>query len=139
MHEMIRAALVEFGAAGSASDCGREIGRGAFLCFEHQTPGDVLLDGHKIVGSAQRRRAGAILQHGSILLATSPHAPQRVGVRDLVHFDVAPDRLAMEIGRTFSRATGWALVPCDWSAEMLARRAQIETERYRQPSWTERR
>jgi lipoate-protein ligase A len=41
-------------------------------CFAHPAPGE-LLDhrGRKLVGSAQARRAGALLQHGSILLAPS--------------------------------------------------------------------
>ncbi len=43
----------------------------AFLCFQRRSTGDVLLGEHKIAGSAQRRRRGAILQHGSVLLARS--------------------------------------------------------------------
>lgn len=43
----------------------------------------------KICGSAQRRRKNALLQHGSLLLARSPYAPELPGIHDLssVPFD----------------------------------------------------
>ena len=37
-------------------------------CFERPAPGELLLGGRKLVGSAQVREDGAFLQHGSILL-----------------------------------------------------------------------
>ncbi|MDA0256064.1 MAG: hypothetical protein O3A18_14425 [Planctomycetota bacterium] len=43
------------------------------LCFDRRARGDVVIpaetaDGHKILGSAQRRLRGAVVQHGSLLL-----------------------------------------------------------------------
>ena len=55
----------------------------AFLCFTRGDPNDVMLAGHKILGSAQRRRRGAILQHGSLLWRASEHAPELPGICDL--------------------------------------------------------
>ena len=55
-----------------------------FLCFQRRTSEDLVLSGYKIVGSAQRRGAGAVLQHGSLLIAASPSAPQLPGVLNLV-------------------------------------------------------
>jgi lipoyl(octanoyl) transferase len=57
-----------------------------FLCFGRGDPRDIVLFGHKIVGSAQRRRKGAILQHGALLLERSIHAPEFPGL-----FDLAPE------------------------------------------------
>ncbi len=51
-----------------------------FLCFERRNCGDVVVQQHKVMGSAQRRGAGAVLQHGSLLLASSPHAPGLSGL-----------------------------------------------------------
>jgi lipoate-protein ligase A len=51
-----------------------------FLCFHRRSCGDVLVGANKVMGSAQRRRPGAILQHGSLLLTTSPHAPELPGL-----------------------------------------------------------
>jgi len=56
---------------------------GPFLCFERRAEGDVLVDGFKVAGSAQRRRRGAVLQHGSVLLGTSAAAPELPGLADL--------------------------------------------------------
>lgn len=55
-----------------------------FLCFGRHDPRDIVLGKHKIVGSAQRRRRGAVLQHGSLLLHRSPFAPEYSGLFDLV-------------------------------------------------------
>lgn len=59
------------------------LGGEPFLCFQRRAVGDVVLDDFKICGSAQRRRRGAILQHGSILLARSPAAPELPGIAEL--------------------------------------------------------
>jgi len=55
-----------------------------FLCFQRREQGDVLLAGHKIAGSAQRRQRGAVLQHGSVLWARSPFAPELPGIADFI-------------------------------------------------------
>jgi lipoyl(octanoyl) transferase len=139
MHDIIRAALGAFGGAAAACGCGQEAGRGAFLCFAHQTPGDAILDGHKVVGSAQRKRVGALLQHGSILLVASPHAPHLAGVRELTGVATDPAALAGELARAFTRMTGWALAPMDWPAAVRDRVAALAAEKYRQPAWNDRR
>ncbi|MBI3838278.1 MAG: lipoate--protein ligase family protein [Planctomycetia bacterium] len=54
-----------------------------FLCFQRRAGGDVLVGDSKIGGSAQRRRRGAILQHGSLLWARSPQAPELPGIEEL--------------------------------------------------------
>lgn len=42
------------------------------MCFHSSTPLDIVWGGAKGVGSAQRRRGGRVLHHGSIKLAASP-------------------------------------------------------------------
>jgi lipoate-protein ligase A len=54
-----------------------------FLCFQRRSPGDVLLGAWKICGSAQRRRHGAVLQHGSLLWRSSQAAPELPGMADV--------------------------------------------------------
>jgi lipoate-protein ligase A len=138
MHDVIRTALESAGVTAACT--GREeSGRGAFLCFQHHTPGDVLLDTHKVIGSAQRRRAGGLLQHGSILLAASPFASELRGIRELLGVVIAPDRLAGDVAGTFARLTGWTLEPAEWSRGLIARRAEIARTRFADPGWTERR
>lgn len=55
-----------------------------FLCFQRRALGDVLVGAVKVAGSAQRRNTHALLQHGSLLLARSPAAPELPGLRELV-------------------------------------------------------
>lgn len=64
-----------------------------FLCFQRRSPGDVVAGSTKVAGSAQRRRRGAVLQHGSILLARSQRAPELAGIQDLLARPVAPQDL----------------------------------------------
>ena len=70
MHDGIVACLGELGV--TASPCGHtdDSGptRGPFFCFDRRHAYDVLIDGNKVAGSAQRRTRQAVLQHGSIIL-----------------------------------------------------------------------
>ena len=60
----------------------------AFLCFQRRSPGDVLVEDTKIAGSAQRRSAGSILQHGSVLLTTSKAAPELTGLEQKTGYNI---------------------------------------------------
>lgn len=62
------------------------------LCFLRQDEHDVTLNGIKVLGSAQRRRRGAILQHGSLILRASSQAPQLPGLEDL-NLTKVPEKL----------------------------------------------
>lgn len=54
-----------------------------FLCFLRKAAPDLVVKGNKVLGSAQRRRRGAVLQHGSLLLRASEYAPELIGISDL--------------------------------------------------------
>ena len=56
----------------------------SFLCFERRSLGDVIVGESKVMGSAQRRYKGALLQHGSLLLKQSQHAPSLLGLDELL-------------------------------------------------------
>jgi hypothetical protein len=53
-----------------------------FLCFNRRSPLDLVVGGSKILGSAQRRGIGGILQHGSLLMKASDHYPAIKGIED---------------------------------------------------------
>jgi lipoate-protein ligase A len=70
----LQAALAALGigtslAPGSAAPSVHQQGP---LCFDGPSAHEILLKGRKLVGSAQMRRADAILQHGSILIESRP-------------------------------------------------------------------
>lgn len=70
-----------------------------FLCFLRRNPNDIVhQSGNKIVGSAQRRRKGVTLQHGSILLESSTHTPWVTGIVNLKYdFDLIEFRKALPL------------------------------------------
>ncbi|MEX1185832.1 MAG: hypothetical protein WEA80_04525 [Gemmatimonadaceae bacterium] len=55
--------------AAIAARTGRAPAPDANPCFAEPTAGEITLGGRKLVGSAQYREAGAMLQHGSILIS----------------------------------------------------------------------
>src|SRR5205823_294304 len=70
MHTIIAQALSGLGV--STATVAEEKQAADLLCFQHFTAGDLVVNAAKVVGSAQRKQRGALLQHGAILLATSP-------------------------------------------------------------------
>ncbi len=70
IHEMLIAALEDLGVAASLAPArpGRASRPGAGACFASAAGGEIVVDGRKLVGSAQLREGEAFLQHGSILL-----------------------------------------------------------------------
>lgn len=109
-----------------------------FLCFLDHDPEDLVLDGAKVVGSAQRRRPSAVLQHGSVLLHRSPSVPELPGLGELASVDV--ERLAREpLGERFFHALGLEPEASSISSEEQRQADQLEFEVYRNPAWTQRR
>jgi lipoate-protein ligase A len=137
MHRIVAAALAALGAF--AEGVAQETGRGDVLCFLHHTPGDLRVGAAKVVGSAQRRHRGALLQHGAALLAASPFTPNLPGVAELTGRRLEPSEVASAVGDAFTRDTGWALAPADSSAAERRRIEALAAERYSQPSWNAKR
>jgi len=106
-----------------------------FLCFGRGDPNDIVLGTHKIVGSAQRRRRGAILQHGSILLERSPHAPDFSGLRELTGTDLNRDRLSGEVGSALATTLAVPVTPAQLSPDELTRARELEQTRYSTLRW----
>lgn len=92
LHQSLIACLQECGI-GNLSLAAEASDSDAFLCFQRRAAGDVLLGQHKIAGSAQRRRQGAVLQHGSILLSASAAAPELVGINELSSVSLSAEAL----------------------------------------------
>jgi lipoyl(octanoyl) transferase len=111
----------------------------AFLCFQRRSPGDVVLGGVKIAGSAQRRNRSAVLQHGSLLLARSRAAPELDGLQEAAGITIGPDDLIRRWLELLALRLDWA-----WRRESLSlperhQAALAEASRYAADSWTRRR
>ena len=123
--EALREAL---GAVGARCERGADRrGDDAFLCYERSSAFDLVANGRKIVGSAQRRDGRRILQHGSIPLARVAEAAGR---------DVSYDELARAIGESFAARFDVDLAPAPLDAEELAAARALASERYAAEVWT---
>src|SRR5439155_4279074 len=114
MHTIIAGALASLGV--STATVAEEKQAADLLCFQHFTAGDLVVNAAKVVGSAQRKQRGALLQHGAILLATSPHAPALPGIWELTGRSLAPGEIIPVVEREFAAYTGWILTAGDWTA-----------------------
>lgn len=82
VHERVIGVLAEFGYEAVLRGTNTPAPGVEYLCFGRMDDFDVVMGGFKVLGSAQRRRKGAILQHGSLMLERSEWAPAFPGVFD---------------------------------------------------------
>jgi lipoyl(octanoyl) transferase len=106
------------------------------LCFTDLSPEDVIFEGEKIVGSAQRRRGGAVLQHGSILLVRSPQAPELAGLCDAADLSAEPKEWSSRLFEWIPRALGLRPLAMQLPHEIRIRAKERESSRYGDPAWT---
>jgi lipoyl(octanoyl) transferase len=139
MHGIVGDALKICGVTTDSQLCGEQMKLGPVLCFLHHTAGDLLFQGHKIAGSAQRKQRGALMQHGGILLARSPHAPDLPGLRELAGVALSTEQLSQAIRQEFARQTGWEIVPSDWQPAEQARLRELADSKYRDDVWNRKR
>ncbi len=116
IHQILIDVFAEFGIRASLSgeSASPRPEQHPFLCFLRHTPGDVLVDGVKVVGSAQRRLQKAVLQHGSLLLERSPFAPELAGLADLTHSPLPETaNSAVRVGANISQRLdfSWEIKP----------------------------
>lgn len=129
-----------------------------FLCFQRKSPGDVVFVPPnnlknvanmsprieppvvtKILGSAQRRHGGALLQHGSLLLERSPAAPELKGWRDLGDPTVAINAVISAAARQIGEALHLEFHEAKLPKELESIASEIANNKYRSPAWTKRR
>src|SRR5262245_15020522 len=101
-----------------------------FLCFQRRACGDIVVGDWKIAGSAQRRRRGAVLQHGSILLARSPQAPELPGLQEVANRSLATSRLIEAWLPRLSARLSAALERRELDPGQRDRAAQLVRERF---------
>ena len=119
-------------------------------CFDEPAAGEIVVAGRKLVGSAQWRHNGALLQHGSILLAddqgliaellrsrprtgTPPAATLAAILGDAPPFGRVADALVTALRRTAAAATPLAV------DATLANDVDRAAEEFRDEAWTWRR
>ena len=148
VHRVLLDAIQRVGApAALAPSATTARGLGAGACFASPVGGEVVVAGGKIVGSAQVRRGGALLQHGSVLLEGDQAMVGRVTRGP------APADGSTSLARALGRSVSWqeaadAVLEAArraWSPVMPSRPASVRNAeraaalrapRYRAPTWT---
>ncbi|MCC6492100.1 MAG: lipoate--protein ligase family protein [Pirellulales bacterium] len=117
-----------------------------FLCFDRRAEADVILTksqssspAAKICGSAQRRRRGAVLQHGGVLLGRSAAAPELPGLEEAGAARIEPAELVRRWTPKLAGALQLTLLPQALPAELMESAQQLHRIKYGAQSWTLRR
>ena len=143
LFDSVHRSLIECLAILGVSGCSvfreskKESRAAPFLCFQRRAVGDVVLHGYKIIGSAQRRLASALLQHGSVLVGQSQYAPELPGICELEPtsactveslIDVWPQHLAGKMK--------WTLESAELTNFERTAAESIESEQFNNDAWT---
>jgi lipoate-protein ligase A len=143
---MLRDALWSLGVAAELAPRGAVAGVEAGACFAQPAGGEIMVRGRKVVGSAQLRQDGALLQHGSILLgddqttvATVTRGPappdMAAPLRTIVGLDLEECDLIGAVSRAAERRWRGAWRRYD-SPEEIVTDACRHAPRFRSPEWT---
>jgi lipoate-protein ligase A len=131
----------------------RGAARGA-VCFETSSDYEITAGGKKLVGSAQARRLGGVLQHGTLplsgdlarilqALAQPDSSPGQVHARaatleEALGRAVTWEEAADAVGRGFAQEFGITFCRADLSAAEDARAAELVRTKYASDGWTRR-
>ena len=129
---------------------------GSAACFDAPSHYEVTVEGRKLVGSAQVRKNGVILQHGSILLQFSaekfvdllrlPSAQKRTettemlkgratSIEEVLGRSVSWQEVYGPMPNAFASALGITLEQGELTREEQANSAELAAEKYSQDSW----
>lgn len=143
VHQSLTETLAEYGITARLHSGAPEItGKQPFLCFLRRAAGDVCLGDAKVLGSAQRRRRGAILQHGSLLWARSAAAPELPGLVDLIGAGqciASLDEFVTQWRARLVQDLGITAEPAELSGRENSLARQLVAEKFSTARWNRRR
>lgn len=149
IHEGVGAGLSRLGVCaevvGPRPPQGVRRGDGAALCFAAVSSHEITVAGRKLVGSAQRRVPGAILQHGSIALAAERARlaallpgdggtalrvleETMVSLAEILGRPPDPEAVGAAVSRGFAETFGIRLTEASWHPAERALAARLEGE-----------
>jgi len=145
IHLAIASGLRALGAPVALAGARRGVPVDAGACFAAAAGGEIVLDTSKVVGSAQLRHGGAVLQHGSVLLDDDQSMVRDITIGPAESPDVRP------LSTILGRRAGWDEVAeamrdaaAPWGGhwegfgdeEALLAEAESFATRFRDPAWT---
>jgi lipoyl(octanoyl) transferase len=119
------------------------------LCFQSTSYGEVTAGNKKIIGSAQKRWPGALLQQGSVPLVIDTYGLTRIfrlscvrgadelpsGLEEIVP-GTNVERLKESIRRSFEETFEVQLIPSSATKEEVSLAMQLEAQKYLSHAWT---
>ncbi len=129
------------------------------VCFETPSAYEITVNGKKLIGSAQARQKGGVLQHGSLPLTgnlaritevlsfPNTEARQLAAEKLMLRASTLESVLGREVGwetasksfiRAFESVLGIRLMPKDLSEAERSRACELIQKKYAHPDWTER-
>lgn len=145
IHDTIALALQDVGAPVHLAPARRAAPVDAGACFAIAAGGEVVVDAGKVVGSAQMRSEGALLQHGSVLLDDDQSQLHDVTIGRDMPPSVSPlsnilgrsagwDEVALAIGQG-ARHWGPRWEDFQDTAQLLDE-AELPARQFLDPAWT---
>jgi lipoate-protein ligase A len=151
INRLLLGALRSLGVeAGEAESSSRAPAPSLAPCFDLPVAGELVVEGRKLVGSAQVRDGDFLLQHGSILvdddqyllaelLASGDVAPPAATLRTLTGRAVTIEEFAGALGRAVGAVDGSEPCPMELDDSLLEDVRSLVRTRYDVADWTWRR
>ncbi len=133
VHLAIRDGLRGLGVNAELSDA--PTGRSADICFEKPQKYDIVVSGAKLLGSAQRRRGGRFLQHGSLPLSPNLYAPSALSLGQLVEKRLDTATIVRALSLAFENAFEVSLVAGTLDAGEEKTAAGLAAGKYGSREW----
>ena len=109
-----------------------------FFCFNNPTKYDLLVDGKKVCGSAQRRYRDTILQQGSLILRT-PGDPafwqKATGLEEVLQQKISWPEICAALQKSFTAELQLNFIPGALTEAELIMARQLAAVKYTQASW----
>lgn len=137
IHHMIIRGLNHLGISSGLRSQNQPEVDSNFLCFGRGDENDILAAGHKVVGSAQRRRRGNVLQHGSLLIRQSEFAEEFPGLEDLSHQLLSTSELIRLLVHEFSEELSVSPLPSQLTGQEEELVEKLSREKYGDSDWND--
>ena len=115
----------QLAASLAAQDIGGHVDRLTMVCFANPTRYDILMDGRKVAGSAQRRTRDGILHQGSLHFGGPLPIPRQI--------------LADAVAEGFRTTLKLTLEPYQPDADIVRLARDLVTTKYATDAWNQRR
>lgn len=103
--------------------------REPFFCFDRPSKDDIIYKGKKLMGSAQRRKNGILLHHGSILL-NEQNLESSTSVNSILGKKIGFEELSKNIAEGFEKELSIKLFPSELTGEESKLSRQLVNETY---------